>query len=147
MADGIYYGTSEEYGSKFADGDRIDYSVTWNGAGQYYALEELFEERPSEFHPNPAGFEPLGIEARMGGTRDSNLLWNPGCIFCLYSCVCGISSNDKVNDDVWFADGGIYDTFGQPDDERNYYAGRFFPKSELMPGPGEPIEIKVTIIK
>jgi rhodanese-related sulfurtransferase len=147
MADGIYYGPPEEYGSKFPDGDRVDYAVTWDGAGRYYALEELFEEGPSEFHPDPDAFAPLGMEARMGGTRDSNLLWNPGCIFCLYSCVCGITSNDKANDETWFADGGIYDPFGQPDDERNYYAGRFFPRSDLMPASGQPIEIRVTVVR
>jgi rhodanese-related sulfurtransferase len=147
MADGIYYGPEEEYASKYPDGDRIDYFVTWENAGRYYALEDLFEEGPSEFHPDPDNFELLGIEARMGGTRDSNLQWNPGCIFCMYACVCGISSNDKANEETWFADGGIYDPFGQPDNERNYYAGRYFPKSELMPGPGEPIKIKVVVVK
>jgi hypothetical protein len=65
----------------------------------------------------------------------------------MYACVCGISSNDKANEETWFADGGIYDPFGQPDNERNYYAGRYFPKSELMPGPGEPIKIKVVVVK
>lgn len=79
----------------------------------------------------------------MGGTRDSNLLWNPGCIYCMYSCVCGISSNARANEETWFADGGIYDTFGQPDNPRNYYAGRYFPKSNLMPGEGQPVQIKV----
>ena len=147
MADGIYYGTEEEYASKFPDGARIDFAVTWDGAGRYYALSELFEEKPSEFYPNPALFELLGMEARMGGTRDSNLLWNPGCIYCMYACVCGITSNDKANEETWFSDGGIYDTYNLPDDPRNYYAGRYFPKADLMPGKGQPVRIRVTVVK
>ncbi len=145
MADGIYYCTTEEYAGKYPNGARIDYAVTWSGAGQYYSITELFEEKPSEYHPAPDSFTLLGIEPRMGGTRDSNLLWNPGCIFCMYACVCGISSNAKANEDTWFADSGIYDTFGQPDNPRNYYAGRYFPRYDLMPGPGEPVQFKVTI--
>jgi len=136
-----------QWQSKFPDGDRIDFAVTWDGAGRYYELSELFEEKPSEFHPNPALFELVGMEPRMGGTRDSNLLWNPGCIYCMYACVCGISSNDKANEETWFADGGIYDPFGQPDDERNYYAGRDFPRSDLMPGKGGAVKIRVTVVK
>lgn len=65
----------------------------------------------------------------------------------MYACVCGISSNDKANENTWFADGGIYDPFGQPDNERNYYAGRYFPKSELMPASGGAIKIKVVVVK
>jgi hypothetical protein len=41
----------------------------------------------------------------------------------------------------------FYDPFGQPDKERNYYVDQYFPKSELMPGPGEPIRIKVVVVK
>ncbi len=146
MADGIYYGDADEYGSKHTDGQRIDFAVTWEGAGRYYSIEDLFDEMPSAYDSDPEAFIPLGMEARIGGTRDSNMNWNPGCILCLYSCVCGITSNSKANDDTWFEDGGIYDPYGLPDDPRNYYAGRFYPKSGLLPGPGEEVTIKVTIV-
>jgi rhodanese-related sulfurtransferase len=147
MADGIYYGDMTDWQSKYPDGQRVDYEITWNGADRYYRLDELFEEVPSEFDASPEDFTLLGMEPRIGGTRDSNLLWNPGCIYCNYACVCGITSNAKANEDTWFDDGGIYDVFNFPNDDRNYYAGRYYPKADMMPGAGEKIRIKVTIIE
>ena len=146
MAKGIYYGDMDEWGVKFPNGQRIDFSVKWEGADRFYGLSELFEEKPSEFDPNPEAFVPVGMVPRMGGTRDSNLLWNPGCIYCQYACVCGITSNAKANEITWFDDGGIYDVMIFPDDERNYYAGRFYPRLDLFPGKGEAIQIKAAIV-
>jgi rhodanese-related sulfurtransferase len=144
MADGIYYGTDEEYAAKFVDGQRIDFEVTWAGASKYYTLNELYEEKTSAFQPATPPFAAVGIEPRIGGTRESNINWNPGCIFCFYSCVCGITSNAKSNDNIWFADGGTYD---YTDDPRNYYAGRYYPRMNIFPGKGQAIKIKVTIVK
>ena len=144
MADGIYYGTDEEYGSKFTNGQMIEFEVTWPGAEKYYTFDELYEERASAFQPATPPFLPVGIEARIGGTRESNINWNPGCIFCLYSCVCGITSNAKANENIWFADGGTYDF---TDDPRNYYAGRYYPRMNIFPGKGQAIKIKVQIVK
>ncbi len=141
MADGIFFG---DYASKFVNGQRVQYEVTWPSASRYYALDELFEEKASAFQPPAPPFQLLGVEPRIGGTRESNINWNPGCIFCFYSCVCGITSNAKANDDVWFADGGTYDTTDNP---RNYYAGRYYPRTNILPGKGQPIKIRVTIIK
>jgi rhodanese-related sulfurtransferase len=147
MADGINYGDMADWQSKYPDGQRVEYEIAWDGADRYYRLDELFEEAPSEFDTSPGDFTLLGMEPRIGGTRDSNLLWNPGCIYCNYACVCGITSNAKANEDTWFDDGGIYDTMNFPNDDRNYYAGRYYPKAYMMPGAGEIIRIKVTIIK
>ena len=147
MADGIYYGDMSEWQSKYPDGQRVDYEITWNGADRYYRIDELFDEAPSEFDTSPEDFIQLGIEPRIGGTRDSNLLWNPGCIYCYYACVCGITSNARANEDTWFDDGGIYDTINFPSDERNYYAGRYYPKADMMPGAGESIQIRVSIVE
>lgn len=147
MANGIDFGSAEEWSAKHVNGQRIDYSITWDGADRYYSLEELFEERPSAYQPDPALFVAYGIEPRIGGTRDSNINWNPGCLYCSYSCVCGITSNAKVNDHTWYADGGIYDLMNSPDDPRNYYAGRFFPRTKILPGEGTPVQIKVKIIE
>ncbi len=144
MADGIYYGTDAEYGSKFVNGQKISYEVTWPGASKYYTLDELYEEKASAFQPATPSFVAVGIESRIGGTRESNVNWNPGCIFCFYSCVCGITSNAKANENVWFADGGTYD---YTDDPRNYYAGRYYPRMNIFPGKGQPIKIKVQIVK
>lgn len=72
---------------------------------------------------------------------------DPGCIYCMYACVCGITSNDKANEETWFSDGGIYDTFNLPNDDRNYYAGRYFPKADLSPGKGGAIRIRLTLVK
>ena len=141
MADGIYYG---EYSAKFVNGQRIDFEVAWSGAAKYYTLDELFVEKASAFEPATPPFAAVGIEPRIGGTRESNINWNPGCIFCFYSCVCGISSNAKSNDNIWFADGGTYD---YTDDPRNYYAGRYYPRMDIFPGKGQPIKIKVQIVK
>lgn len=144
MADGIDFGTMDVWKSKFPNGQQIEYRVTWDNAEKYYDLSEVFDEKPTEFQPDPAAFKPVGIEARIGGTRDSNLNWNPGCIFCWYGCVCGISSNARANEETWFADGGTYDeTFA----ETNFYAGRYYPKMDILPGEGKPIKIKVTILK
>ena len=141
MADGIYYG---DYSAKFVNGQRIDFEVTWSGAPKYYTLNELYEEKPSAFQPATPPFAAVGIEPRIGGTRESNINWNPGCIFCFYSCVCGITSNAKSNDNIWFADGGTYDYTDNP---RNYYAGRYYPRMNIFPGKGQAIKIKVTIVK
>jgi rhodanese-related sulfurtransferase len=141
MAKGIYYG---EYASKHVNGQRVEYEVTWPSASRYYTLDELFEEKPSAFQPSTPPFQLLGIEARIGGTRESNINWNPGCIFCFYSCVCGITSNARANDDTWFADGGTYDYTDNP---TNYYAGRYYPRMDILPGKGQPVTIKVRIIK
>lgn len=144
MADGIDFGTMDVWGSKFPDGQQVEYRVTWDGAEKYYDLPEIFEEKASEFQPDPAAFKTVGIESRIGGTRDSNLNWNPGCIFCWYGCVCGISSNARANEDTWFSDGGTYDeTFA----ETNFYAGRYYPKMDILPGEGKPIKVRVTISK
>ncbi len=147
MADGIYYGEMADWMVKYPDGQRVDFEVIWEGADRYYNLYELYDEAASEFDPAPKDFAPLGIEPRIGGTRDSNLLWNPGCIYCFYSCVCGITSNARANEETWFDDGGIYDTINAPDDERNYYAGRYYPKADLMPGAGAIIRIRATIVE
>jgi rhodanese-related sulfurtransferase len=147
MADGIDFGPMDVWGSKFPNGQQLEYSVTWDGAEKYYDLSEIFEEKASEFQPDPSAFKPVGIECRIGGTRDSNVNWNPGCIFCWYACVCGITSNARANEDTWYADGGIYDYENFPDDPRNVYAGRYYPKMNILPGEGKPIKIKVTISK
>ena len=144
MADGIDFGTMDVWGSKFPNGQQVEYSVTWDGAEKYYALSEIFEEKPTEFQPDPAAFKPVGIESRVGGTRDSNMNWNPGCIFCWYACVCGITSNARTNEDTWFSDGGTYDETAA---ETNFYAGRYYPKMDILPGEGKPIKVKVTISK
>ena len=113
---------------------------------RYYTLDELYTEQASEFDTDPGSFAAVGIESRIGGTRDSNLNWNPGCIFCFYACVCGITSNATANEDTWFADGGIYDVVSLPDDDRNYYAGRYYPNLTLFPASGEEVQIKVTVV-
>lgn len=147
MADGIYFGTMEEWGSKFPNGQNVEYRVSWPGAEKYYTLAEIFEEKPSEFQPDTPPFTRVGIEPRIGGTRDSNINWNPGCIFCWYACVCGITSNARANENTWYADGGIYDFENFPDDPRNVYAGRYYPRMNLLPGEGQPITVMVTIEK
>ncbi len=146
MAEGIYFGEMEIWQDKFPDGQRVEYSVTWDGADGYYRLDEVFDEKPSEFDPDPETFIPVGIEERIGGTRDSNINFNPGCIFCWYACVCGITSNAKANEITWFDDGGIYD-FSKEEDERNYYAGRYYPKMDILPGEGEEIKVKTRIVE
>ncbi len=147
MADGIYFGPMEEWGSKFPNGQQVEYLVSWPGAEKYYTLDEIFEEKPSEFQPETSPFTLVGIESRIGGTRDSNINWNPGCIFCWYACVCGITSNARANENTWYADGGIYDFENFPDDPRNVYAGRYYPRMNLLPGEGQPITVKVAIVK
>ncbi len=146
MADGIDFGAMDEWSDKHVDGQRIDYSITWEGAEKYYTLAELLEEKPSAYQPDPEDFTTYGIEPRIGGTRDSNINWNPGCIYCSYSCVCGITSNAKVNDHTWFADGGIYDLMNYPEDLRNYYAGRFYPRVDILPDSGTALKVKVEIV-
>ncbi|HMK50662.1 MAG TPA: rhodanese-like domain-containing protein [Thermodesulfovibrionales bacterium] len=144
MADGIFFGDASIWGSKFTNGQKVEYSVTWDNAGRYYSMQELFEERPSLYQPEPLSFESVGFEAHVGGTRESNLNWNPGCIFCFYSCVCGITSNSKANENTWDADGGIYNE--DYADLRNYYAGRYYPKMNILPGKGQSVKIKVRVV-
>ncbi len=142
MAEGIDFGNMDEWAAKYPDGEKIEYSVTWDGAEKYYPLDEVYEEKPSGFQPDPAAFRLVGFEPRIGGTRDSNLNWNPGCIFCFYACVCGITSNAKANENTWFADGGTYD---ETTADTNFFAGRYYPRMDILPGEGTPIKIKVQI--
>jgi hypothetical protein len=100
----------------------------------------LYEEAPSLFEPEDAAFSLLGLAAHMGGTCASNINWNSGCIFCLYSCVCGITSNSKANENTWFADGGTYDMAIA---STNYYAGRYYPRMDILPGTGTAVKIQV----
>lgn len=144
MADGIFFGDMSVWGSKFTNGQAVIYSVTWDGATGYYDLHDLFEEKASVYQPDPATFTKVGFEARIGGTRESNLNWNPGCIFCFYSCVCGITSNALANEDTWYADGGVYNE--DYADMRNYHAGRYYPKAAMLPATGQPVKIKVSIV-
>lgn len=144
MADGIFFGDMSVWRSKFTSGQAVVYSVTWDGAAGYYDLHELFEEKASFYQPDPATFKKVGFEARIGGTRESNLNWNPGCIFCFYSCVCGITSSGLANEDTWFADGGLYNE--DYADMRNYHAGRYYPKAAMLPAAGQPVKIKVSIV-
>lgn len=147
MSDGINFGTMDDWRSKFPNGQKLVYSVSWEGADKFYAFDEIFEEKASEYQPDPAAFTQVGIESHIGGTEDSSLNWNSGCIFCLYACVVGISSNARANEDTWFADGGIYDYENFPDDPRNVYAGRYYPRMDILPGEGKLIKVKVTILK
>uniref|UniRef100_A0A7S3LC27 Rhodanese domain-containing protein n=1 Tax=Amphora coffeiformis TaxID=265554 RepID=A0A7S3LC27_9STRA len=152
MAKGIDSGDMADWKSKYPDGQRVDYELTWDGADRYYHLDELFDEKPSEFDTTATttsrrDFTTLGMEPRIGGTRDSNVLWNPGCLYCHYACVCGITSNAKANEDTWFDDGGIYDIIHFPNDDRNYYASRYYAQADRMPGAGKKILIRVKIIK
>jgi len=126
------------------NGQQVAYSVSWDGAGQYYPIADVYAELPSLYQPDPHAFEPLGIESRIGGTRESNINWNSGCIFCLYSCTVGITSNAKTNQATWYADGGIYDG---TDDPKNNFAGRFFPRTDLLPGAGTPVKFKIHIVQ
>lgn len=143
MAEGIVFGDMSDWQGKFPDGQRILFEITWDGAGRYYTLDEIYEEKASEFDTTPGDFRVVGIMPRIGGTRDSNLNWNPGCIFCFYACVCGITSNANANENTWFDDGGTYDFTTH---EENYYAGRFYPRSNLKIGSGDKVYIRATIV-
>jgi rhodanese-related sulfurtransferase len=142
MADGI--NISDIPDDQHNNGQQVFCEVTWDGAGKYYPIADVWEEKPSLYQPDPNTFEPLGIEPRIGGTRESSINWNSGCVFCLYSCTVGITSNAKTNQATWYADGGIYDTI---DDPRNIFAGRFFPRTDILPGAGTPVKFKVSIMK
>jgi len=142
MADGINISNIPD--TEHTNGQQVTYAVSWDGAGKYYPIADVWEEKPSLYQPDPNAFEQLGIEPRIGGTRESNINWNSGCVFCLYSCTVGITSNAKTNQATWYADGGIYDT---TDDPRNIFAGRFFPRTDILPGVGTQVKFKVSIVK
>jgi rhodanese-related sulfurtransferase len=141
MAVGILPGDNQGNGP--VTGQKIEFTVTWAGAGKYYTLDELYTEKQSVYHPEGTSFTALGIEPRIGGTRESSLNWNSGCIFCFYSCTVGITSNGKVGGEVWFQDGGVYDGTADP---RNLYAGRFYPNTNVLPAAGQAITIKVKVL-
>lgn len=145
MARGIACGTVDQWKEKFPVGQRVDFEVTWDRAGVWYPLADLFQEAHGEFD-NTRSFVPVGIEPRMGGTRDANLNSNPGCIFCFYASVCGITSNARANEETWLKNRGLNDLINYPNDDRNYYAGRFFPKMDLLPASGEPITIRAIVV-
>ncbi len=83
----------------FTQGSKLAFSITWDGAGKSYLVEEFLEE----IVPQDAEIQSkLGLEIRFGGNRTKEDVQDPksdttGCLACLYSCAAGISSNAKAN--------------------------------------------------
>ena len=64
------------------EGDKINISVTWNGAAKSYDINEVIKD--SNGKP---------IDMRFGGNQATAKSFNTGCIACLDSCSVGIISN------------------------------------------------------
>lgn len=64
------------------EGDVLDVTVTWEGAGKEYTLDEVI----TDSNDKP-------IEIRFGGNLKTALDKKTGCLICLDSCPVGITSN------------------------------------------------------
>jgi hypothetical protein len=110
------------------EGDGIDITVTWAGAGQEYGLDELLLEDSAL----PGG-GPYGIDIRFGGNYLGVPGTNPsdesGCVACLYSCPAGISSNSRANAYLHGLDG----------------AWRYRANPAMAPPDGTQVRIKMAV--
>jgi hypothetical protein len=66
----------------FVEGEPLDVSVRWKGAGRTYRLDEVIKD---------SNGKPLVI--RFGGNLTNALDKKTGCLLCLDSCPVGITSN------------------------------------------------------
>ncbi|QKF62136.1 YdjY domain-containing protein [Campylobacter curvus] len=64
------------------EGDKINISVTWDGAPKTYDINEVI----SDSNGKP-------IDMRFGGNEANAMSFNTGCLACLDSCPVGIISN------------------------------------------------------
>lgn len=74
--------TKENAMSTKVEGQKVSLSVTWNGAGKSYDINEVISDS-----------NKLPIDMRFGGNEKNSLEFNTGCIACLDSCPVGIISN------------------------------------------------------
>ncbi len=74
--------TKENAMSTKVEGQKVLLSVTWNGAGKSYDINEVITDS-----------NKLPIDMRFGGNEKNSLEFNTGCIACLDSCPVGIISN------------------------------------------------------
>ncbi|WP_024953511.1 YdjY domain-containing protein [Sulfurospirillum arcachonense] len=64
------------------EGQKVNVSVTWNGAPKSYDINEVISDS-----------NKLPIDMRFGGNEENSKKFNTGCIACLDSCAVGIISN------------------------------------------------------
>ncbi len=68
------------------EGDILDITVTWKGAGRVYSIDEVVNE---------SNGKPITI--RFGGNLERAIKKNTGCLICLDSCPVGIASNSNYS--------------------------------------------------
>ncbi|MDP2644099.1 MAG: YdjY domain-containing protein [Desulfobacterales bacterium] len=74
--------TPKNAANTFVEGDLLDVTVTWEGAGKEYRMDEVITDS------NKRSFQ-----IRFGGNQKRALDIKTGCLLCLDSCPVGIVSN------------------------------------------------------
>ncbi|HWI54542.1 MAG TPA: YdjY domain-containing protein [Desulfobacteria bacterium] len=101
-------------------GDALEVTVTWNGAGKEYKLDEVVKDSTGK---------PIVI--KFGGNIKASLDKKTGCLICLDSCPVGITSNTNY-------------TYGAV--EKRKEVG-FTGNKDLLPADGGLVAVKLTFRK
>jgi hypothetical protein len=112
--------TKENAAQTFVQGDPLEVTVTWNGAGREYRLDEVITD---------SNKKPFQI--RFGGNQKSALQYKTGCLLCLDSCPVGITSNAN------YTTGAV--------EKRNEVI--FKGNDKVLPPDGSLVVVKVRAIK
>lgn len=112
--------TMENKDKTHVAGDALDVTVTWNGAGKDYKLDEVIKE---------SNGKPLDI--RFGGNLKNAQEKKTGCLICLDSCPVGITSNSTY-------------TYGAVEDRKEV---GFTGNKEVLPADGTFLAITLKVKK
>ncbi len=100
------------------EGDMLDITVTWKGAGRVYSIDEVVNE---------SNGRPITI--RFGGNLERAIKKNTGCLICLDSCPVGIASNSSY-------------TYGAVEKRKEV---SFTGNRKILPGDKELVSITVKL--
>lgn len=102
---------------KTVEGQPLAVTVTWEGAGKVYTIDEVVTDSTGK-----------PIDYRFGGNLPAAQQFMTGCMLCLDSCPVGIASNASH-------------TFGEHDAKQVEFKG----KKDLLPGDGKAVTISVRV--
>lgn len=102
------------------EGDKLKVTVTWNGAGKDYDINEVVVD--SNRKP---------IDMRFGGNLKAATEKKTGCIACLDSCPVGIVSNHTY-------------TYGAVEKRKEV---KFWGDKKVLPGDGTPVAVTFRLEK
>lgn len=101
-------------------GDKLDVTVTWDGAPKAYTLDEVIKDT-----------NKTPIDIRFGGNLATAKDKNTGCLICLDSCPVGITSNAAY-------------TYGAVEKRKEV---EFYGNKDVLPADGTLVTIQLKVKK